>query len=159
LEHGRVEATRGLPAAESARRVRGIYLAIGLFHVIFRRRFLEISIDPHGSAARGVAVRFWDFLFYASFGLVVTRSVAIAGVLLVFCYLIAPSVGAMLWARRIGTRLAIGWGMGVIVSLLGMYLSVVFDLPTGATIVCTFGLALVVMAALRPLVARQTAGR
>jgi zinc/manganese transport system permease protein len=132
-----------------------IYLAIGLFHYIFRRRFLEISIDGKAAAARGVRVRWWDFLFYASFGLVVTRSVAIAGVLLVFCYLIVPSVGAMLWARRIGPRLAIGWTMGVIVSMLGMYFSVQFDLPTGATIVCTFGLVLIVMALLRPLVARR----
>jgi zinc/manganese transport system permease protein len=132
-----------------------IYLAIGLFHYVFRRRFLEISIDGKAAAARGVRVRWWDFLFYASFGLVVTRSVAIAGVLLVFCYLIVPSVGAMLWARRIGPRLAIGWVMGGIVSMLGMYFSVQFDLPTGATIVCTFGLVLIVMALLRPIVARR----
>ena len=101
-----------------------IYAAIGVFLYIFRRRFLEISVDPVGAAERGVQVRLWDFLFYALFGLVVTRSVAIAGVLLVFCYLIVPSVGAMLWARRIGPRLAIGWVMGVVVSMLGMYLSV-----------------------------------
>jgi len=135
----------------------GIYVAIGLFHYLFRRRFLEISIDAKAAAARGVSVRLWDFLFYASFGLVVTRSVAIAGVLLVFCYLIVPSVGAMLWARRIGPRLAIGWIMGVVVSMLGMYFSVLFDLPTGATIVCTFGLMLIVMALLRPIVARGAA--
>src|SRR5262245_14125604 len=131
-----------------------MYLGIGIFHYIFRRRFLEISMDSKAAAARGVPVRLWDFLFYASFGLVVTRSVAIAGVLLVFCYLIVPSVGAMLWASRIGPRLAIGWVMGGIVSMLGMYFSVNFDLPTGATIVCTFGLALIVMAALRPILFR-----
>src|SRR6476469_6139149 len=111
----------------------GIYLVIGVFHWVFRKRFLEISLDPKAVAARGVSVRFWDFLFYASFGFVVTRSVAIAGVLLDFCYLIVPSVGAMLWATRIGSRLAIGWVMGVLVSVLGMYFSVLFDLPTGAT--------------------------
>jgi zinc/manganese transport system permease protein len=133
----------------------GIYVAIGIFHYVFRRRFLEISIDSHAAASRGVSVRFWDFLFYASFGLVVTRSVAIAGVLLVFCYLIVPSVGAMLWASRIGPRLAIGWVMGVVVSMLGMYFSVVGDLPTGATIVCTFGLVLVAMALLRPVIVRR----
>ena len=135
----------------------GIYLAIGVFHYVFRKRFLGISLDTKAAAARGVPVRFWDFLFYASFGLVVTRSVAIAGVLLVFCYLIVPSVGAMLWARRIGPRLAIGWVMGVVVSMLGMYFSVQFDLPTGATIVCTFGLVLIVMACLRPLLVRARA--
>ena len=133
----------------------GIYLAIGIFHWVFRKRFLEISIDAKAVAARGISVRFWDFLFYASFGFVVTRSVAIAGVLLVFCYLIVPSVGAMLWATRIGSRLAIGWVMGVLVSILGMYFSVVFDLPTGATIVCTFGLALILMAGMRPIIVRR----
>ena len=135
----------------------GIYAAIGVFHWIFRKKFLEISQDHDGAVQRGVPVRFWDFLFYASFGLVVTRSVAIAGVLLVFCYLIVPSVGAMLWARSIGPRLAIGWIMGLVVSALGMYFSVQFDLPTGAAIVCTFGLVLVVMALLRPLVVRRAA--
>ena len=127
-----------------------IYLAIGLFHFVFRKRFLEISMDAKSTAARGISVRFWDFLFYASFGFVVTRSVAIAGVLLVFCYLIVPSVGGMLFSGRIGPRLAIAWVMGTVVSMLGMYFSVQFDLPTGAAIVCTFGLVLAVMAAARP---------
>ncbi|MBI3049111.1 MAG: metal ABC transporter permease [Acidobacteria bacterium] len=136
-----------------------IYLVIGLFHYVFRRRFLEISIDADAAAARGISVRFWDFLFYASFGFVVTRSVAIAGVLLVFCYLIVPSIGGMLFSDSIGRRLAIGWLMGTVVSMLGMYFSVEFDLPTGATIVCTFGVALIAMAAVRPLFrSRQTHG-
>jgi zinc/manganese transport system permease protein len=116
-----------------------LYGAIGLFHYIFRHKFLSISLDPTGVEARGINVRLWDFLFYASFGFVVTSSVAIAGVLLVFCYLIVPSVGAMLFADKIGKRLAIGWTMGTLVSALGCYLSVYLDLPTGATIVCTFG--------------------
>ena len=132
-----------------------IYLAIGIFHYIFRKRFLEISIDTKAAAARGVSVRLWDFLFYASFGLVVTRSVAIAGVLLVFCYLIVPSVGAMLYAERIGPRLAIGWTMGTLVSALGVYLSLKIDLPTGATIVCTFALVLIAMASVRGVIRRR----
>jgi zinc/manganese transport system permease protein len=132
-----------------------IYLVIGAFHYAFRQRFLQISTDTAGAAARGTSVRLWDFLFYASFGLVVTRSVAIAGVLLVFCYLIVPSVGGMLFSERIGVRLAIGWTMGTVVSMLGMYFSVLFDLPTGATIVCTFGLVLILMALARPLVMRR----
>jgi zinc/manganese transport system permease protein len=81
----------------------------------------------------------------------VTSSVAIAGVLLVFCYLIVPAVAAMMYGETISSRLAIGWTMGTIVSALGVYLSLVFDLPTGATIVCTFGLVLVIMGLLRPI--------
>jgi zinc/manganese transport system permease protein len=73
----------------------------------------------------------------------------------VFCYLIVPSVGAMLYADTVGKRLAIGWTMGTVVSALGVYLSLVLDLPTGATIVCTFGVVLAVMAAARPLLLRR----
>src|SRR5947209_20015608 len=116
-----------------------LYAAVGLFHFIFRRKFLLISINHEKAESLGLNVRLWDFLFYASFGFVVTSSVAIAGVLLVFCYLIVPSVGAMLFAYRIGTRLAIGWTMGTLVSALGCYVSVWADFSTGATIVCTFG--------------------
>ena len=73
-----------------------LYGAIGTFHYIFRHKFLAISIDPRRAEAEGISIKVWDFLFYASFGFVVTSSVAIAGVLLVFCYLIVPSVAAML---------------------------------------------------------------
>jgi zinc/manganese transport system permease protein len=142
-------------APEEVMKTAGLYLLVGIFHYVFRKQFLRISIDPKGAAAAGVPVRFWDFLFYASFGFVVTRSVAIAGVLLVFCYLIVPSVAGMLYSDRIGPRLAIGWVMGVVVSMLGMYFSVYFDLPTGATIVCTFGAALALMALVRPLIRRR----
>src|SRR5258706_2257269 len=128
-----------------------LYAAVGLFHFIFRKKFLLISMNHDKAESLGINVRFWDFLFYASFGFVVTSSVAIAGVLLVFCYLIVPSVGAMLFADRIGPRLAIGWTIGTLVSALGCYLSVYFDLPTGATIVCTFGAVLVCMAIAKAL--------
>lgn len=132
-----------------------LYGAIGLFHYIFRRKFLAISIDHEKAEADGISVRFWDFLFYASFGFVVTSSVAIAGVLLVFCYLIVPSVGAMLYAESIGRRLAIGWTMGTLVSAVGVYLSLQIDLPTGATIVCTFALMLILMAVVRPFIKKK----
>ncbi|MEO8677597.1 MAG: metal ABC transporter permease [Vicinamibacterales bacterium] len=137
---------------EEVGRTAVVYALIGVFHYIYRRRFLLISMDPDRAQAEGISLRFWDFLFYASFGFTVTWSVSIAGVLLVFCYLIVPSVAAMLYADRIGPRLAIGWSMGTVVSLLGMYFSVHFDAPTGATIVCTFGLVLLIMAALKPLI-------
>jgi zinc/manganese transport system permease protein len=133
-----------------------LYGAIGLFHFIFRRQFLAISRDHDAAEASGLSTRLWDFLFYASFGFVVTSSVAIAGVLLVFCYLIVPSVGAMLYADSIGKRLAIGWTMGTVVSALGVYMSLMLDLPTGATIVCTFGLVLIVMALVKPLIIQRT---
>jgi zinc/manganese transport system permease protein len=132
-----------------------LYSAVGVFHYIFRKKFLAISMDAAAAEAQGISVRFWDFLFYASFGFVVTSSVAIAGVLLVFCYLIVPSVGAILFAESIGKRLAIGWTMGTLVSALGVYLSLVLDMPTGATIVCTFGAVLLLMGGVRVLFFRN----
>jgi zinc/manganese transport system permease protein len=141
---------------EEVLKTAALYAAVGAFHYVFRRQFLAISMSHReGSDPAGMNVRLWDFLFYASFGFVVTSSVAIAGVLLVFCYLIVPSVAAMLYSDHIGRRLAIGWTMGTVVSALGIFLSVHLDLPTGATMVCTFGFVLVLMAMVRPLLVRR----
>jgi zinc/manganese transport system permease protein len=134
-----------------------LYAAIGFFHFLFRKKFLLISMDEEEAERQGLSIRFWDFLFYVSFGFVVTSSVAIAGVLLVFSFLIVPSVSAMLFSERLGTRLAIGWTMGAVVSALGVYLSYALDLPTGATIVTTFGAALLLLAGLRLLLLRRRA--
>src|SRR5260221_1097190 len=123
-----------------------LYALVGVFHYIFRERFLLISMNEAEAERRGWNVKFWDFLFYVSFGFVVTSSVAIAGVLLVFCFLIVPSGTAMLFAERLGPRLAIGWTMGTLVSAMGVSLSFLLDLPTGATIVGTFGASLLVVA-------------
>jgi zinc/manganese transport system permease protein len=143
-------------SVEEVGRTAAIYAVVALFHYVFRRRFFLISTSPERAAAEGWSIRFWDFLFYSSFGLVVTQSVAIAGVLLVFCYFVVPAVGGMIYSERHGVRLAIGWVMAVIVSMMGMYLSVRFDLPTGATIVCTFGLVLIAMAGIRPFLLNRS---
>jgi zinc/manganese transport system permease protein len=126
-----------------------LYALVGVFHYIFRKNFLAISMNEAEAERRGLNIRFWDFLFYVSFGFVVTSSVAVAGVLLVFCFLIVPSVAAMLFSERLGVRLAIGWSMGALVSAGGVALSFLLDLPTGATIVATFGIALFLLAGIR----------
>ena len=134
-----------------------LYAIIGLFHFIFRRKFLAITLNTHNGQADQIPnVKWWDFLFYISFGFVVTWSVSIAGVLLVFSYLIVPSVAAMLFSESIGKRLAIGWTMAVLVTAIGILLSFRFDLPTGATIVCTFGLSLLLMGIAWALTRRRT---
>jgi zinc/manganese transport system permease protein len=120
-----------------------LYLGMGVLHFVWRRPFFAISQGRAGTMSSR-AVKWWDFLFYATFGLVVTQSVAIAGVLLVFSYLIVPSVIAMILADGSGTRLAVGWATGILVSVLGMLASYELDLPTGATVVTTFGVALAV---------------
>jgi len=134
-----------------------LYGVVGWLHWVWRRPFLAISTNPDGAEARRLRVRLWDFLFYATFGLVVTSSVAIAGVLLVFSYLIVPSVTAMLLARGIGARLAIGWAMGLVVSVLGIFLSYALDMPTGAAVIATFGLVLALVAVGRTMWMRRAA--
>ncbi len=126
-----------------------LYGVVGLFHWVFRKQFLMISVDAERARREGLSVRLWDFLFYVSFGVVVTSSVAIAGVLLVFSYLIVPSVCGMLFAERVGPRLILGWSMGAGVSAAGVLLSYALDLPTGAAIVCTFGGALLIAAGVK----------
>jgi len=133
-----------------------LYSLVGVFHYVFRRRFLTISMNEPEAERLGWNIRFWDFLFYMSFGFVVTSSVAIAGVPLVFCFLTVPRVTAMLFSARLGPRLAIGWSMGAIVSAGGVALSFILDLPTGATIVGTFGVALLILAGVRLLIGRKT---
>lgn len=117
-----------------------MYGLIGTFHFVFRKQFLEISLHPETAYARGVNVRLWDFLFYLSFGVVITSSVQIAGVLLVFCYLVAPSVFAVMFFDDLRARLLTGWGMATLVSAVGMYFS--YDRPSGPTIIVAFALAL-----------------
>ncbi len=126
-----------------------IYSAVGLFHLLFRKKFLLISMNHSEAERQGIAVRWWDFLFYMSFGFVITSSVAIAGVLLVFSFLIIPSVIGMLYSNRIGGRLVAGWISGTLVSLIGLCLSYGFDFPSGPAVVCTFGAFLILAALLR----------
>ena len=123
-----------------------LYGVIGLFHWLCRRPFLLISTAPDKAYEDGWRVRRWDFLFYASFGVVVTSSVRIAGVLLVFSYLIVPTLAANLLGGSVAQRLAVAWGFGTFVSVVAMVASAILDLPTGATVVCAFGLILLVLA-------------
>ena len=116
-----------------------LYGLIGMLHVVIRRPLLEISFDPEGARARGRAMRGWDFCFYVTFGVVVTSSVRVAGVLLVFSYLIVPAAVAALLSGSVARRLVTGWALGFLVSVLGLWASFAWDLPTGAAVVATFG--------------------
>ena len=122
-----------------------IYAVIGLLHVLWRKKFLLISMDPDQAHRQGWHVRFWDFLFYVTFGIIVTSSVRVAGVLLVFSYLVVPAVCAMFFVRTVMRRLLVGWGLGFIASILGLYASAQWDLPTGASVVTVFGVVLLAL--------------
>lgn len=126
-----------------------LYTIIGSFHYFFRDKFLLISLNIKEAKRQNIAVKWWDFLFYVSFGVVITSSVEIAGVLLVFSYLIVPAVCAMLLSPKLKTRLLIGWILGTLTNLFGLYLSAIMDLPPGATIVCSFGPLILATAGIR----------
>jgi zinc/manganese transport system permease protein len=131
----------------------GIYSVLGAFHWVFRRQFIALSFDGHvppGASAR--RDMFWDLLFYASFGAVITSSVHMAGVLLVFSFLIVPAVFSSLFTSRLRLRLLIAWTLGATVSIAGLWGSFKFDLPTGAAVVVTFGGALVLGGVVRALI-------
>jgi zinc/manganese transport system permease protein len=119
-----------------------IYAIIGGIHWALRKRFITISMKPEEARRKSWKVARWDFLFYALFGVVVTSSVAIAGVLVVFSFLVIPAVIAFLFTNQPGRLLATAWSTGTIATVLGLYASYQTDLPTGPTVVCAFALAL-----------------
>jgi len=122
-----------------------LYAVIGALHLAVRRPLLEISFAPETAWASGRRLRWWDLLFYFTFGVVVTSSVRIAGVLLVFSYLIVPAAVAALLTASIPARLSIGWAAGALVSAFGLWASFAWDLPTGATVVTSFGALMVLV--------------
>ncbi|MBP7867534.1 MAG: metal ABC transporter permease [Acidobacteria bacterium] len=119
-----------------------VYLVIGGIHFLCRKQFLQISDDPEKALALGLRVRLWDFLFYLTFGVVITVSTRVAGVLLVFVFLVAPAILAFSLTQRVGLQLLIGWGTGTLVTTVGLYLSWYMDLPSGPAVIAFYGVAL-----------------
>jgi zinc/manganese transport system permease protein len=128
-------------------RLAAVFLAVGAFHWWLRRRFFTISLDEDAAVRMGWHIKWWDFWFYGSFGVAITVAVPIAGVLLVFTFLVIPSVIAFLFTRRPPLLLAVSWTAAILVCAAGLLISFKLDLPTGPLIVCLFGLALLVAGA------------
>ena len=120
------------------------YGAVGVIHWIFRRQFLLVSMDRAAALSRGMNVKLWDFLFYLTFAVVITSSVRIAGVLLVFCLLVAPAVCGVMFATGVRSRLVIGWGCGLLATIGGLFMSARMDWPPAPAITCVFAIVLVV---------------
>lgn len=124
-----------------------IYLGVGIVHYVFRRQLLDAAFHT-GEKVKA----FWDFLFYALFGVVITSSVNIVGVLQVFAFLIVPSIVSTLFFRTIRARLLFGWGLGIVLSVIGMGASFVWDYPSGAFIVVCFAAVPIILLLLSPVV-------
>ena len=117
-----------------------VYAVLGVFYFVFRRRFEALSMHDE-SIQRA---RLWDFLFYVAFGIVITFSVAIAGVLMVFSALVIPAVVAFLFTSRFIPALLLAWAVGTIALVAGVLASFTLDVATGPLLVCIFGLMLVI---------------
>lgn len=132
-------------------KVAAVYAGLGVFQFMLRDRFLTISFHPEEAERRGWRVKWWDFWFYLSFGVVITLAVPVAGVLLVFSFLVVPAAIAFLFTRDMRRLTYIAWGSGALASLLGLWVSYKADLPTGPLIVCMYGLLLAAAWAVRKL--------
>lgn len=139
---GSILWVKGKEVAEAA----VVYLLVGVFHYFARDKFLLITNDPEEARKQNINIPLWDFLFYMSFGLVITYSVNTAGVLLVFVFLVVPAVIAVSITDRLLWQLVIGWGLGTLVSVLGLAMSYWFDMPSGPAVVTFYGLVLLVVA-------------
>ena len=128
------------------------YAGLGLALFLLRHRFETISFHEHDAERKGWSLRWWDFWFYLIFGGVITFSVPLGGVLLVFSFLVVPAVTAFLFTRSPGKLTLIAWSTGAVASALGLWLSYHYDLPTGPTIVCSYGAVLMAAGVVRRVV-------
>jgi zinc/manganese transport system permease protein len=126
-----------------------VYVVFGIILFALRHKFETISFDERSAEAKGWKLRWWDFVFYLIFGGVITMSVPLGGVLLVFSFLVVPAVIAFLFTRNPRYLTVISWSTGAIASALGLWLSYKSDLPTGPTIVCSYGLVLLIAGIIR----------
>ncbi|MFQ5527608.1 MAG: metal ABC transporter permease [Thermoanaerobaculia bacterium] len=134
-----------------------VYALVALFHYSFRRQFILISESSDEAFSGGLSVRLWDFLFYASFALVITIAVQMAGVLMVFSYLVAPAIVALAVAESWRARILVASTISVVASALGLAASYQWDLPSGPAIVCVLALMLIVFGGWR-MAMRERAG-
>jgi zinc/manganese transport system permease protein len=116
------------------------YGAIGLFHFLMRRTMLAITFAPE----RVRRLKTWDFVFFATFGVAITSSVQIAGVLMVFSVLVIPAVIAFFFTRSFRRALLIAWGSGTLAIVLGLAVSFTLDIATGPMLVVSFGIVLAI---------------
>lgn len=137
-----------------------VFAVLGVFHFALRKKFLALSFEPETGAAEtdGWKAVGWDLAFYMSFGVVIASSVQMAGVLLVFSFLVVPAVFSALFTQSLVARLVMAWSLGAVASAGGLWASFAFDWPTGAAVVVTFGAALVAGALVRALRRPKAAG-
>jgi ABC-type Mn2+/Zn2+ transport system permease subunit len=130
-----------------------VYALIALFHWVVRNQMIAVTFAPQ--TVRRVSL--WDFIFYMSFGVAITFSVNVAGVLLIFSTLVIPAVIAYLYTTKFVPALLIAWLAGAIAITSGVAVSFAWDITTGPLLVVAFGIVLILAVLLKPLIGRRTA--
>ena len=126
-----------------------VFAAVGLCFFLFRKPFRMISDNYEDAVAGGYNTLGWDFLFYALVGVVITMAVRIAGVVVVFTFLIMPATLSAVFASGWTGRLLVAWGTGAVSSALGLLFADRYDFSVGPSIALFLGVALIVVSLLR----------
>ena len=132
-----------------------VYAAIGVFHYIFRTKFIQLSTNYSDADKYGMNVLWWDFLFYASMGIVITYTVEIAGVLLTFAFLIIPATFSAMFVQQWRHKLLVAWVLGIAVSIAGLAFSYRFDFSCGPSMVSIMGLVLIFAALVKKVLPKH----
>jgi zinc/manganese transport system permease protein len=112
------------------------YAVLIAFHYRFREKFIRLSESPVGMKRQ----RLWDFLFFATQGIITVLIVPIAGVLLAYSFLMIPAAVAAMFSVGWIRATALGWGVGLLSCTSGLVASYKWDLPYGPTLVLALGL-------------------
>ncbi len=126
-----------------------VYVLLMVFHFRFRHKFIGLTDNPEAVRHR----RFWDFLFFATQGVITVLIVPIAGVLLAYAFLMIPATIAAMFSKGWLRAVVLGWSVGFAACVLGLVLSYNANLPYGPTLVLALGvcfLGAVVIRAARP---------
>ncbi|MFZ5515380.1 MAG: metal ABC transporter permease [Candidatus Zhuqueibacterota bacterium] len=123
-----------------------LFAIIGVIHILLRKPFIKISESKENLPFSIQKVRLYELAFYITFGIIVVRSVPIGGIFLVFSLLIAPTAMATLFTQKWHYRFLWSWLIGIVGSVLGMYISFDWNVSNGPTIVALLGVMVFILA-------------
>ena len=121
-----------------------VFSVVGVCFYLIRKPIAEISNSYHKDTAISLRVVVWDFIFYVLLGVVIILSVQIAGVVVVFAYLIIPATISVTLVSRLGLQITIIWASVVLASLGGLLFAYYLDFSIGPAIALFLGCELVI---------------
>jgi len=132
-----------------------VFSLIGLAFYLIRKPIAQTSNDYQKGTTKGLRVVFWDFVFYVLLGVVITLSVQIGGIVVVFAFLIIPATISATLALRSGLQITIIWTSAVLASLIGLLFAYYLDFSIGPAIAMFLGCELIIAGLVRKLQQRK----